>query len=525
MKSNVINQKSARMSSEKQQGKSSRLIRSAFSLTAFVLLVKILGLVKQIVLASAGGISMEMDVFYLAGNTMNHISDLVFSAISISALSIYTERLTNEGSREANRLISTILKTLIPAAAVLSLIFILFSGPAASFFAPGFKSDELNILAKYFRILAPMLIMVVYSKTLNVVLENHNVFIPGKFRPFLQNLIVIAAALVFYPKYGTISLIYGFLAASVIQASQITLFALKHYHFNLAVKNNWSDLKLMLMLSLPLFCGNAIYEINDIVDKQIATGLGEGTVSIMTYGASINEIVTSLIVSSVSIVLFSQFTKWVARGEKGKITGNLEKSIPALFFLICPILVFCILCPDLLISVMYGRGKFNAEMVSAVSSVVTAYAFGFLFQACQAIFVKVFYAFQKSSIPMVAGIIAVSVNIPLSLILSKLIGPSGIAYATDAAAAIAVVFLIVRLRKVLPEYSLKTSSSDLMKIIFSGFISGLVMYTALSWFSFQGFTGLMASGLIILSVHLICCFILRVNILNLWVSRVRKEKN
>lgn len=524
MKSYIINRKPIRMVSEKQ-GKSGRLIRSAFSLTAFVLLVKILGLVKQIVLASAAGITMEMDAFYLAGNTMNHISDLMFSAISISALSIYTERLTNEGIKEANRLISTILKVLIPAAVLLSLFFTLFSGSAASFFAPGFKAEELNILSQYFRILAPMLIMVVYSKTLNVVLENHNTFIPGKFRPFLQNIVVILGALLFYPKYGTISLTYGFLVASILQATQITLFALKHYHFNLAVKNNWSDLKIMLMLSLPLFCGNAIYEINDIVDKQIATGLGAGTVSIMTYGASINEIVTSLIVSSVSIVLFSQFTKWVARGENEKIKGNLEKSIPALFFLICPILVFCILCPELLISVMYGRGKFGPEMVSAVSSVVTAYAFGFLFQACQAIFVKVFYAFQKSVVPMIAGLIAVSMNIPLSLVLSKMIGPSGIAYATDIAAAIAVIFLIIRMRKILPEYSLKTSAADLIKIIISGFVSGAIMFFALNYWNLQGFMGLLMAGLIILGIHLVCCSILRVSVLNVCLSRIRKDKN
>lgn len=72
---------------------------------------------------------------------------------------------------------------------------------------------------------------------------------------------------------------------------------------------------MLISLAGPLIVGNAIYEINDIVDKQISSGLGHGGVSVLSYGASINEIVTSLIVTSLSTVLFSHYATWIAEGK------------------------------------------------------------------------------------------------------------------------------------------------------------------------------------------------------------------
>ena len=71
--------------------------------------------------------------------------------------------------------------------------------------------------------------------------------------------------------------------------------------------------------------GNAIYEINDIVDKQIASSLGHGSVSFLSYGASINEIVSTLIISSVSTVLFSHYATWIAEGAIKKIEDSIKK--------------------------------------------------------------------------------------------------------------------------------------------------------------------------------------------------------
>lgn len=499
--------------------KKTKIIKSAFWTTSFVLIVKILGLLKQIILASAVGANMETDAFFLAGNTMNHLAELAFSAISISVLSMYTERLLNSGKQSANELISSILKVLFPAAVVLSVLFCLFSLQVSSFLAPGYAGPQLDVLADYIRILSPMIFLVLYSKTLNVVLETNQMFVPGKGRAFFQNLFVIAAALLLYPKFGMHALVYSFLAAAIVQAVQITFFSLKWYHFRIKDSLDWTGLKQLLYLSLPLLCGNAIVEINDIVDKQIASSLGEGTISMLTYGASINEIVTSLVVSSVSVVLFSQFAKWAAKGEKDKISSNLSVTIPAIALLIGPILVMCLVSPDLIVSALYGRGKFDQEAIYIVGTVAMAYSVGFLFQAAQTILVKVFYAFQKTTIPMQAGLLSISINIPLSFLFAWWIGPCGIALATSVAAGAAAVYLCFRLRKLLPSFSLLKMMPELGRILLACLGSGLILWFLKNSVNLAGMSGALIAGFAVLISYLIFAWLLKVSVMQVFADK------
>ena len=114
------------------------------------------------------------------------------------------------------------------------------------------------------------------------------------------------------------------------------------------------------------------------------------------YGASINEIVTTLIIQSVSTVLFSHYATWVAEGEHEKVGDNLKKSIEYLVVLIMPVMVMCFVCGDCIVDILYGRGNFDSSAVTLTTNVVFGYAAGFLFQATRANLVRVYYAFHTN---------------------------------------------------------------------------------------------------------------------------------
>lgn len=114
-------------------------------------------------------------------------------------------------------------------------------------------------------------------------------------------------------------MLWAFVLAGFIQCIQITWNARNCFKFKLKTSDEIASIKMLISLAGPLIVGNAIYEINDIVDKQISSGLGHGGVSVLSYGASINEIVTSLIVTSLSTVLFPIMQHGLQRGKlKGR---------------------------------------------------------------------------------------------------------------------------------------------------------------------------------------------------------------
>ena len=108
------------------------------------------------------------------------------------------------------------------------------------------------------------------------------------------------------------------------------------------------------------------------------------------------------------------------------------------------------------------------------SGVVIGYAVGFFFQATRANIVKVYYAFQDTKCPMINGTISVSINICLSVILSKYLGVSGIALATSIAMMIATFLLLPPIYKYLPNFSIKPLFKDGIKVIIASIIVGII---------------------------------------------------
>ena len=453
------------------------IIGSTLLLTVAMLLIKILGLAKKSIIASVCGATVETDAFFIASEVIVALCTVFFSSISISLLSMHTNRLLKQGRESSNNLINAVLRVFVPIACVIAILFVTFSNEVAKALAPSYKGTQLNELSDYIRIMAIMFVFTCYYLIINVVLETDKRFLPGKGQSFFQNLFVIIAALIFYPQMGVSALLWSFVLAGFIQCVQITWNARKT--FKLVKGRNLDEkesIKKLVLLAVPLLLGNAIYEINDIVDKQISSGLGHGGVSVLSYGASINEIVTTLVVGSISTVLFSHYATWIAEGNVKRVGDNLQQSLEYLLAIIMPIMVMCFVAGDLVVGVLYGRGNFDADAVSRTTGVVIGYAAGFFFQAARANIVKVYYAFQDTKTPMVNGAISVCINIILSIVLSKFIGAAGIAFATSIAMLVVTLLLIPGVKKYISTFSLKSSLFDFFKILIA---TGIVWITAL----------------------------------------------
>lgn len=447
------------------------IVNAAIRVSIITFLIKLLGLAKQSVIASVCGATQETDAFFIATGILTQLCAVFFSSITISLLTIHTNVLINDGREESNRLLNGVIRVFIPISLLISFVFWAGAPLAARFFAPAYKAEQLVLLTRYIRIMASAFVFWCYSCIINVILETDKRFLPSKGQSFFQNLFLILAAVLLYPKYGMTALVYGFLLSGIAQCILVTWCARKSFHILFSRIDAKKDIFNLLRLSIPLILGNAIYEINDIVDKQISTGLGDGNVSYLNYGGTLNEIVTGIIVSSITIVLFSHFATWIAKDDRQKVEQSLTKAIEYLTILILPVMIMCIISGDIIVSILYGRGSFQQDDILSTYGVVIGYALGFVFQAARANLVRVYYAFQDTKTPMVNGMIAVAINITMSIILSKVIGVSGIAVATSIAMLVATVLLSGKVKQYLPNFSLRHCYRECAKGIVAGIIT------------------------------------------------------
>lgn len=456
--------------------KEKKILFSTMQVTAITLFVKFLGLIKQSVLAACCGATMETDAFFLATGMMVNLSTIIFSAISISLLTIHTNVLLQQGRVASNRLINAVLKFFVPLAAVLTAIFYSFSPVIAKILAPAYQGRELSILADYIRIMSVSFILWCYFLTVNVVLETDKQFVQGKGQGLFQNIFLILGAMFFYPKYGMKVLVYAFLLSGVAQCLLVTWCARDRLEVVINSRESNKYVKQLAAVAFPLLLGNAMYEVNTIVDGQVATGLGAGRASILNYGATINDMVVGVIVTSVSTVLFSHFSTWIAKKEIDTVELNLRRILEILSLVLFPVMIICVIAGDQIVEIFYGRGSFGAKEIGMTYGVVIGYALGFLFQAARSNLVKVYYVFQDSKRPMVNGLLAINLNVTLSITLSKPLGVAGIALATSISMAFVTVLLFIGIKRYLPNFSMMKSHREIGKGALSAVVTTVVVF-------------------------------------------------
>ncbi|PWJ14692.1 murein biosynthesis integral membrane protein MurJ [Ruminococcus flavefaciens] len=452
------------------------IVFSSLIVTIATFSIKALGLIKQSVLASICGASTQTDAFFVATGIIGQLAVVLFSAISITLLSMYSRERVKNGDIQANCLLTSTIAVFLPISFLLTFLFFVFARPIAIIMAPSYSENQLSCLIHYLRIMSIAYVPWCIYLTLNVSLEANNSFLPGKGQGLFQNVFLIVGAILLYHKYGMDVLVYAFLLSGVAQCVLVAICGKKYFKPHISKEKIQVVIKELLPLAIPLMLGNAIYEVNDIVDKQISLALGSGMASLLTYGSTLNEIVTGVIVASVATVLFANYANWAANNEIDKIITNLKSSINNLLLLITPIMIMCIVAGDQIVGILYGRGNFGEYEIKVTYYVVIGYALGFIFQSIRAILVKVYYAFQDTRTPMINGMIAVFVNIVLSIILSKYIGVMGIALATSIGMFIVTIALAIGIKKHLSNFYFHECLSECFKDLFSGVVAAILLY-------------------------------------------------
>lgn len=498
---------------------------SSLSVTIITVFIKFLGLLKQSTIASICGATNETDAFYVATGVIGHLTIAFFSAISVSLLSMYVDKKKKEGNVGANSLINASLHLFIPVSMLISLLFFTFSPLIAKFLAPSYIGEQFATLVYYVKIVSLAFIPWCYYLIINVILESEKSFLPGRCQGLFQNLLLIIAATFFYKIYGAVALVYAFLFSGILESILITICARKKFKFSFKATKCKDEIKKLITLSIPLIIGNAVYEINDIVDKQISTSLGSGYASILTYGATINEIVTGVIVSSVAVVLFANFASWVANNEINKVENGLKQAIEILTMLIVPIMIMCLLAGDHITWLFYGRGSLNSNELLSIYWVLTGYAAGFIFQAARSVLSRVLYAFQDTKTPMCNGIISIVINIILSLILSKIIGVMGISLATSISAFISTFLLFLGVKKCLPNFKITCLAKQLLKLFLSGIITSVVVLALHEFINLNVLFKFIIEGFSCIIIYCIFLFLVKSHNINLLLKKLNIKKN
>ncbi len=421
------------------------IFQAMVSVSGIVVLAKILGFVKQMVTANAFGATIQTDLISISEGLITNIDYLLIQTLSTAFVPTYIYLKTNN-PKDSKKFVSNVIKVFLLITITLSIIVIAFGLIISKILAPSYSGELTQRLTTYVRLFAPAIVILIEIAVFNSLLKANESFVSGEMVGVNQSIILIALIFLIGDKVGPDTIVIGFYTYAIFNLVYLMVFSRKYWHIERG--NPFKDLNTIKMLSMmgPLILGYSVVFINQQVDKVIVSGLGEGTITAMGYASVLSNFICTF-TGSICGVLYTYITKCVAEKKDEDAANLVLRSLMQMSTLLLPISVLTVMNSYDIVTVVFGRGKFDEAAIKSCSLALIGYGCLFVPYALREVFSRFQYAYGDSKKPMINSTIAIVMNIILSIVLSFWFGVLGVTIATSISVFLCGVLNILSSRR------------------------------------------------------------------------------
>lgn len=482
--------------------------RNAAYLTIAILISKVLGLVRGLVLSYFYGTSIVSDVYFTSWSIPNVIFGFVAVGLVSTFIPVYIRAREEKGEAIADQYMSDALNLLAILALVLVLLGLVFTKEVVLIFARGYTGIKLDLAVRFTKVTLLSIFFIGARSIYESYHEIHNRFLIAPMGSFMMNIVVILSIFMSV-RTDIMVLPLGILVSSIIQY----LFAGFTSHIHGFKRKKSFDVhnpyvKMMAVMALPIILGASIDQVNLVIDRTIASTFNDGAISAISYASQINDAVLSVFVSTMATVLYPTLVGNAVRHETEQLKSTLTKILNVVNILIIPATVGIMVLSKPIVMMLLGHGKFDDQAILVTGTILFYYALGLVAFGMRQVLTKTFYALEDTQTPVRIGVISVLVNIVLNLVLSRVMGVTGLALATTIAAFTGALLLYNALRVRLKGLRTGQFIRSFVKTLAASLLMGVAVYgvyyhTGLAWMGKKGVLLGIVVGIVVymLSMH------------------------
>ncbi len=405
------------------------------------LLSRVLGLVRDMVIANFFGASAGADSFFLAFKVPNFFRRLfgegAFSQAFVPVLSEYRGQ-SSHG--EVRRLVAAIGGSMGLILALLTLLGVAFAPLVMSLFAAGYvytgETAKLALASDMLRITFPYMFLICMTAFAGSILNSYGRFGPPAFTPVLLNLSLISAAVFVTPYMETpvVALAWGVFAAGVIQlVFQLPFLAQANLLVWPKIDFSHPGAKQVFTLMLPALLGVSVGQINLLLDTVLASFLPTGSISWLYYSDRLLELPLALFGVTIATVILPSLSRQQSADESA-YQATLAWAVKTVFLVGVPATVALVLLSEHLIVSLFFLGQLSERDAEMAGMSLAAYGIGLLGHMLVKVLAPGYFARQDTKTPVRFGIIALVANMVFNLILVWPLQHVGLALATSMSA-------------------------------------------------------------------------------------------
>ena len=426
------------------------LLKSTGTFSFFTLISRLLGYLRDILIAIFLGTGFLADAFFVAfriPNTFRRLfSEGTFNAAFVPS---YSSVLNNK--KKSQDFASSIFNLLILGLFFIVLIIEILMPLFVFLIAPGFEGDyqKMELAVTLTRITFPFLMFISLASFFSAILNSHNKFAIASAAPIILNILLISALL-----FGKILndqlvyyLSYAVTAAGILQLVFLYFYVKKYFspNINFSIKID-NKVKTFFKKLLPSIFSSGVTQINILIGTIIAS-FQTSAVSYLYYADRVYQINLAIAGIAIGTVILPQLSKYVQKQNKEKINLIQNKALELSLFLSIPAAMALLIASEEIISSLFGYGSFDELSVKNSAKALFYFAIGLPAFSLIKVFSAFFFARHNTKLPFYISLTSILLNIFISIIFFREIGFIIIPIATTVSSWFNAIFLFIFLKK------------------------------------------------------------------------------
>jgi len=445
------------MSNDKFKGADlhTKLLRSTSIISCGTLSSRILGFIRDVLLARFMGTGFAADAFFVAQKIPNLLRSFVGEGATDSAVVPVLAEYKFKSEKQAFwEFVNVVLLLALMALSAIVLLGIVLAPVIVRVIAPGFMADpdKLFMTIRLTKIMFPYLLLIGMTAYGTSVLYTFKSFATPAFGPCLFNLAMITGILVspkFFsePVYGLgLSVLLGGLLQLLIQIGPMVKLGLP---FRWPATLHHPGARKIGRLLIPRMVGAGVYQLTVFIDTfcaSLASIVGSGGISAIYYANRIIQFPMGIFGLAIASATLPTLSGFAAREDLEQFKRTLIFSLENIFFIMVPTAVIAVVLATPIIRVLFQRGEFNEYSTMITSSALFFYALGLFSFGGIKILVSAFHALQDTKTPVKVAFVCLAVNAALNFVLMFPMKIAGIALSSSIAATIDFCALLYFIR-------------------------------------------------------------------------------
>lgn len=457
-----------------------QMLTSAGVIMLLNVLSKLLGFVRDVILATYFGAAKVTDAFYAALNLPQTYLANIGAAIGTGVLPVVTELRVLGRTDEARVVASTMLNITIALSAVVALIGAVLARPIMQLVATGLEPEALALSAVLARLLFIAFVFVSVGSVLGLLLNSLKEFAIPAANPVIVNILTIAVVSWLARDLGMYAAAYGYAAGALVQFA-LQVFWLRHRGLppSLSFDLRHPAVRKVLALALPVLAGSIVGGIYLTIDNWLASHLAEGSIAAKTFALKLIQVPVGILSAAIATVTFPTLSERAARQDTAGLADVVTFGLRAVALVTVPAAVGLAILRVPIVRVLFERGAWSADATAATSGALLFYSLGIYAISAIPIPARAFQGMQDMVTPLMVGSGVAVTNIILDLALVGPLGLVGLPLANSCAATIGLVLYYYLLSRRIRGLPGKRLGISLLKIVASSAAMGLVIWMAM----------------------------------------------